>query len=311
MPKRNKAIGARWPTRRQLFRCRELYLFLIPAIVFTILFAYVPIYGIQLAFKDLKPGMTITQSPWVGLKHFRRLFAIPDFSRVMMNTVKVAVLTNLCEAPIPILLALMIDQVENRFFKKTVQTVTYLPHLLSLVVVFSIMRLMTAYSSGIINFFIEKLGGERILFFGKAGWVIPIYILTDVWQNMGYGAIVYLAALAGVDQSQMEAARVDGCNRLQMVRYIKIPAILPTIITMQILRWGQLFSLGADKMLLIQTSQNMSASEILSTYVYKTGLQQAQFGFSTAISLFNTLINIVCLLIVNGLARRYSDSALF
>lgn len=306
-----KKFSGRLPSRRQVLKCWELYVFLIPAIVFTILFAYVPLYGVQLAFKDLRPGMTISQSPWVGLKHFRRMFAIPDFPRIVKNTVMTAVVSNLISAPIPILFALLIDQVDNRFFKKTVQTVSYLPHLLSLVVVFSITRLMTSYSTGIINLFIEALGGERILFFGKPNWVIPIYIITDIWQNMGYGAIIYLAALAGVDQAQMEAAKIDGCNRLQVIWYIKIPAILPTIVTMQILRWGQLFSIGADKMLLIQTSQNLRTSEVLSTYVYKMGLQNMQYGFSTAVNLLNTAINIVCLLFVNALARKFSDSALF
>ena len=306
-----KKIGTKWPTRRQIWRCWELYLFLLPAAVFTILFAYVPLYGVQLAFKDLGTGLTITQSPWVGLKHFKRLFAIPDFRRIMANTVKVAVYTNLFMTPIPVLFALMLDQVENRYFKKAVQTVSYLPHLLSLVVVFSIARLMTGHSNGIINVLIKKMGGEPILFFGKPGWVIPLYIITDIWQNMGYSAIIYLAALAGVDQALMDASKVDGCNRLQTIVHIKIPAILPTIITMMILSWGKLFSLGVDKMLLIQSDMNLKSSEILSTYVYKVGLLQAQYGFSTAVSLFNTVINIACLLVVNGIARRYSDSGLF
>lgn len=298
-------------TLKRAWQCRELYIFLLPALVFVILFSYVPMYGIQLAFKELVPGKSITASPWVGLAHFRRLFSLPDFPRLMWNTVKLSFITNLCTFPLPIIFALLLNHADNARFKKTVQTVSYIPHLFSIVIVVSITGLMLSPTTGIVNVLIRKLGGKTVMFFGADKYVIPLYILTDVWQNLGYGAIVYIAALAGIDQEQLEAARVDGANRLRIMWNIELPSIAGTVITMQILRWGQLFSVGADKMLLLQTSLNLGASEILSTYVYKVGLLDGQFGFSTAMNLFNTLINVGCLLTVNAAAKKFSDTSLF
>lgn len=295
----------------RISKCWELYLFLIPAVVLIIIFAYVPMYGVQLAFKELTPGLSITESPWVGFEHFKRLFSLPDFPRLIKNTIKISVFSNLCTFPLPIIFALLLNQVDKKYFKKTVQTVTYIPHLFSIVIVVSIARLLTSPTSGIINHIIQYFGGDPVLFFGSDKYVLPMYILTDVWQNLGYGAVIYIAALAGIDQSQLEAAKIDGCGRMRIIWHIELPAIAGTIITMQILRWGQLFSIGADKMLLLQNSLNLGASEVLSTYVYKVGLLDGQFGFSTAVNLFNTFINIICLLIVNGAARKFSDTSLF
>ena len=186
-----------------------------------------------------------------------------------------------------------------------------MPYLFSIVIIISVANVFLSPNTGIVNILIEKLGGQQILFFGDDKYVLPIYIITDIWQNMGYNAIIYIAALAGIDQEQLEAAKIDGASRFKIIRHIELPAIKNTIVIMLILGWGRMFSLGADKMLLLQTDLNLNASEIISTYVYKVGLVQGQFGFSTAVELFNTAVNIVCLLIVNKLASKIGDSTLF
>ena len=297
--------------KKRFFACWELYVFLLPAILLTILFRYVPLYGLQMAFKELVPGKTIAESPWVGLQHFERFFSMPNSGKIIWNTFKVAFLNNLIQFPLSIIFALMLNQVRNEKGKKIVQNISYMPHLLSAVIAISIATILLAPNTGIVNILIKKFGGEQILFFGKDKYVIPIYVITGVWQNMGYNAIIYLAALAAIDQEQYEAAKIDGANRLNIIRHIELPAIADTIIIMLILSMGLMFAVGAEKMLLIQTPLNLGASEIISTYVYKVGIMQAQFGFSTAVDLFNTLVNLACLLIVNGLSRKFTDNSVF
>ncbi len=302
---------SRLPSRRQIFRCWELYVFLLAPVVLIFLFGYVPMYGIQLAFKDFKAGLSIAEQPWVGLKHFKRLANLPNLKRLVVNTVRISLFSAIFTFPFPIFLALLLDETRSRKFGKLVQSVTYFPHLISLVVVMSLFRVLCNPRSGLINIIIRMLGGGAIDFFAEPDWVTPIWIISSIWQNTGYGAIVYVAALAGVDQEQIDAARVDGCSRFMVTRYIKLPAIMPTIITMEILHLGQLFSVGADKMLLITNNMNIAKSDILSVYVYQVGLVQGQFGFGTAVGLVNMAVNILCLLVANGLARKYSETSLF
>ncbi len=297
--------------KRRIINCMPLYALLIPAIVLTIMFKYAPMYGIQLAFKDLIPGRSITESPWVGLKHFLRFFSMPNFWHLIWNTFKVAIVTNLVSFPLPIIFALMVNQVRHTKYKKIVQNVSYIPHLLSIVIVISITSLMLAPGTGVVNILLKKFGKEDILFFGHDEYVLPIYVLTGIWQNMGFDAIIYIAALSSVDQDQIEAAKIDGASRLKTIWHIELPSITNTIIIMLILSWGQIFALGADKMLLLQTPLNLGGSEIISTYVYKVGLLEGQFGFSTAVDLFNTMVNLTCLLIVNAIAKKYSDNSIF
>lgn len=296
---------------KRIKSCWPLYAMLLPVIILTIIYRYVPMYGLQLAFKELTPGLSIAESPWVGLSHFKRFFSLPNFGTLIWNTAKTAILTNLISFPLPIIFALMLNQIKCTKYKKLVQNISYIPHLLSIVIVISITTLLLSPNTGIVNILIKKLGGEEILFFGHDKYVLPIYILTDIWQNLGYNAIIYIAALAAVDQEQLEAARIDGASRLKIIWHIELPAIANTIIIMLILGWGRIFALGADKMLLLQTPLNLGASEIISTYVYKVGLLEGQFGFSTAVDLFNTLINLGCLLVVNALANKYSENSIF
>lgn len=296
---------------KRIRRCWKLYVFLIPGIVITLLFKYWPMYGIQLAFKDYIPGQTISEAPWVGLKHFERFFSMPNCGQLIWNTFKVAVASNFFGFPLPIILAIMLNQVKNMRFKKLVQNVTYMPYLFSIVVAMGVASILLAPNTGLVNLIIQKFGGEQILFYGDDKYVVPIYLLTALWQNTGYSAVIYLAALASVDEGQIEAARIDGANRFQIIRHVEIPAISGTIFTMLILNAGRVFAVGADRMLLIQTSLNLNASEILSTYVYKSGLLNAQFGFSTAVELFNTFVNIAFLLIVNYITSKISDESIF
>lgn len=295
---------------RRIFSCWELYVFLLPALIVTIVFHYVPMYGIQLAFKDLIPGRGILESPWVGLKHFQRFFSLDKCWQLIFNTAKTSLLAHFIQFPIPIIFALMLNQVRNGVVKKVIQNISYMPYLFSVVIVISIANVFLSPNTGIVNILIKKMGGEQILFFGHDKYVLPIYIITGIWQGMGYSAIIYIAALAGIDQAQVEAAKIDGASRLQIIRHVEIPAIMNTIVIMFILQWGALFSLGADKMLLLQTDLNLGASEILSTYIYKVGLIEGQFGFSTAVNLFNTVVNLCCVLIINGVANKFTDNSI-
>ncbi len=305
------SVSRRKSLLKRIFTCWELYIFLIPALLETIIFKYWPMYGLQLAFKELLPGKSITASPWVGLKHFERFFALPNCWQLIWTTFKTSFFTTLVGFPIPIIFALMLNQVRNERCKKLIQNISYMPYLFSVVVVISMVNVLLAPNTGVVNIIIQKLGGEQILFFGHEKYVLPIWIITNLWQTMGYSAIIYIAALAGIDQEQMEAARIDGASRFKIIWHIEIPAIMETIMIQMILSFGRMFSIGVDKMLLLQTPLNLASSEIISTYVYKVGLLQAQFGFSTAVNLFNTAVNLACLLIVNGIAKKVSDSSLF
>lgn len=287
----------------------RLYVFLIPGLLVTIIFKFVPLYGIQLAFKDFIPGKPISEAPWIGFEHFIRFFTTPDCLQIIWNTVKVALVTNLVTFPIPIILAIMLNQVKSTRRKKLVQNITYMPYLFSVVVVMSVASILLAPNSGVINILIQKFGGEQILFYGHDKYVLPIYVTTELWSTMGFGAVLYLSALSSIDQEQLEAARIDGASRMRIIWNIELPAIADTIIIVLILNVGSLLSVGVDKMLLIQTNLNLGASETIGTYVYKMGLVQGDFGFSTAISLFNNVVNIMCLLVVNQISKKISGSS--
>ena len=304
-------LNKKKPMWKRILGCWELYLFLLPAVVITIIFRYIPIYGIQLAFKDMKFGQSIAEAPWVGLKHFQRFFGLNNFWQLIGNTAKTAIYNLIFNFPLPVIFALMLNQVRNERAKKLVQNISYIPHLFSVVVVIAITNVFLAPSTGIINIVIQKLGGDPVLFFGHDKYVRPIYIITNIWSSTGFSAIIYLAALSGIDQEQLEAAKIDGANRMRIIWHIEIPALISTIVIQLVLGCGSMFAVGPDKMLLLQTELNRGASEIISTYSYKTGLIKAQYGFSTAISLFNTIVNIICLVTVNTICNKLSDTSVF
>ena len=295
--------------RKEIWRHRELYLFLVPALIALIIFSYVPMYGIVIAFQDVKFGSPYGQNEWIGLHHFKRFFESAWIGRILKNTATVSIAHSLFTWPLPIVLALLLHNSSNKFIKKTAQTFSYLPHLLSTVIVVSIINVFCAGDYGLINIFLRNAGMDRISFFGEPIWVVPLYVISAVWQHMGYEAIVYLGALSAVDEELMEAAKIDGAGKLKCIWYIQLPLIMSTVTTMLILNMGGMFSVGADKMLLLQTDLNISASEIISTYVYKTGVVGMQYGFSAAVGLFQNIINLIMLLSVNKLSKKLSGSS--
>jgi putative aldouronate transport system permease protein len=296
-----KTIAANW----------QLYVIIAPVLAYFAIFHYAPMYGLQIAFKDFIATKGITGSSWVGLKHFKQFFQSYYAARIIANTLGISLMQLLIGFPIPILLAIMINEVSSSKFKKTVQTVTYAPHFLSAVVLVGMMITFLSPRNGIINQIIALFGGERIFFFSEPGWFKSLYVFSDVWQNMGWASIIYLAALAGIDPQQYEAAVIDGAGKFQKIVHITIPGLLPTAIILLILNLGTLMSVGFEKVFLMQNDLNLDSSEIISTYVYKKGLIGAQYSFSAAVGLFNSLINFILLLVVNGLSKRLSKTSLW
>ena len=296
--------------RKEIWLHRELYLFLLPAFIALIVFSYGPMYGLVTAFQDVKFGSPYGMNEWVGLKHFNRFFDSAWFGRIIKNTVYICLLNNVLAWPFPIILALLLHNSNNKVLKKLTQSFSYLPHLLSTVLVISILNVFCSGDFGLINILLTKLGMDKISFFGEPDLVAPLFVISGVWQNAGYGAIVYLGALSAVDEELMEAARIDGAGKLKCIWHIQLPMIMPTVSTMLILNMGRVFALGADKMILLQTDLNISASEIISTYVYKTGVMSSQYGFSSAVGLFQNVINIIMLLLVNWISKKLLDNSL-
>lgn len=297
--------------RFSMVRHWQLYLLLLPALVFFVMFKYIPMLGVQIAFRDYWASKGIWGSNWVGLKHFSRFFSSYASENVVRNTIILSVYQLLLTFPFPIILALMLNNVTNTRYKKIVQTVTYMPHFISTVVLVSTMMIMFSPSVGIVNHLLKRFGFDEIYFFGDAAWFRHLYVISAVWQTTGWNSIIYLAALTSIDPSLHEAAMIDGATKLQRVRHIDLPGIAPTIVVMLILASGNLMSIGHEKVYLMQTSLNLDTSEIISTYVYKIGLLNNQFSYSTAINLFNSVINAVILVSVNSLSRKISDSSLW
>ena len=295
--------------RAEVFRHWPLYVLLLPAVVYVFLFSYLPMYGVIIAFKDYRTNLGIWGSQWVGLKHFIRFVQFPNFGPILRNTARIG-LYSLATFPCSVILALLINELNSEKFKKVVQMVTYAPYFLSTVVLCSMLTLFLNQDTGVINTLIEMLGGERRSFLTTASWFDDIYVWSGVWQGCGWGSIIYLAALSGVSPDLVEAAKVDGATRLQIVWHVNIPCIMPTIIIMLILSCGNVLSVGFEKTYLLQNPLNLSASQVISTYVYEVGLKSAQFSYASAIGLFNTIINVALLLIVNCIAKRASDISL-
>ena len=297
-------------TLKRMLTQWQLYVLILPAVIYLFLFSYVPMYGVQIAFKDFRISKGIWGSEWVGLKHFIQFIRFPNFSNIMMNTVRIS-LYSFATFPLSIILALMINEVDNQPFKKSVQMITYAPYFISVVVVASMIILFFNRSSGVINNMIEALGGERVAFMEKPQYFAAIYVWSDVWQGIGWGTIIYLAALSGVSAELVEAARIDGATRFQIIRHVNIPAIIPTIVIMLIMRSGSILWVGFDKTYLLQNPLNLEASQVISTYVYEIGLQSGRHSYSSAIGLFNTLINISVMVAVNAIAKRVANISMW
>ena len=294
----------------RIWKHRQYYLLIFPAIVYVVVFNYLPMYGIQIAFKNYKMSLGIQASKWVGFKHFKSFFNGYYFWTLMKNTIVLLLYGLFVAFPIPIIVSLILNELRGRY-KKVVQTILYAPHFISTVVLIGMVNIMFSPSVGVVNTIIEMLGGERIYFMGAPQYFRHLYVWSGIWQGLGWNAIVYLAALAGVDPELHDAAKVDGASRLQRIRHINLPCITPTIIIMLILRIGSIVSVGYEKAYLLQTDLNLDTSELISTYVYKRGIINTNYSFSTAVDLFNNMINIVLLLIANKISSKVSETSLF
>ena len=289
----------------------DLYCMLIPVAVFYILFHYAPMYGVQIAFKDFLASKGIWGSPWVGMKHFNRFFNSYYFERLLFNTISISVYQLVFGFPIPILLALMINEVRSGPFKKLVQNITYAPHFLSVVVIAGMLTSFLHPEKGIVNHFIMLFGGESIDFLSEPSWFKPVYIISGIWQNAGWNSIIYISALAGIDPQLHEAAKIDGAGRLARIIHVNLPGILPTIVILLILNVGQIMNVGFEKVFLLQNDLNKSASDIISTFSYSIGIKGGQYSFASAIGLFNSVINFTLLVLVNTVSRKLGETSLW
>ena len=297
--------------RRELSRNWELYLFILPAAAYFFVFHYMPMYGVQIAFKDFMARLGIECSKWVGLKHYDRFFSLYSCWSLIGNTLSLSLYSLLAGFPLPILLALLLNEMRNKRMKKLVQTVSYAPHFISTVVLVSMVTMFGNAHYGIFNKIRELFGMEAVSFMGMRDWFRHLYVWSGVWQNIGWNAIVFLSALTAIDPQLHESAMIDGASRMQRIWHINIPCILPTVMMMFILQTGSLMSVGFEKVYLMQNDVNLDVSEVISTYVYKIGLLQAQFSFSTAVGLMNSVVNCIMLLLVNTISRKLTDTGLF
>lgn len=289
----------------------QLYIMIFPPLLYLFIFHYLPMYGAQIAFRDFSMRGGLTGSEWVGLKHFSNFVNTYNFWTILKNTVIISVYSLLANMPIPIILALALNEIRSKSLKKTVQMITYAPHFISTVVIVSMVLQMLSPRVGIVNQILELTGGVATNIMAKPEYFRHIYVWSGVWQNMGYNAIIYIAALSAVDPTLHEAAIVDGATIFQRVIHINIPSILPTIVIILILNAGRIMNVGFEKVFLMQNSLNQETSEIISTYVYKLGIVKADFSYASAIDLFNSIINLILLVSVNAFARKFSETSLW
>ena len=289
----------------------QLWLLLTPALVYILIFAYQPMYGALIAFKDFNPRLGIMKSPWAGFKYFQQFFQTSIFSKTLINTILLSVFNLLWSFPIPIIFALLLNQVRNKRFKAFIQTVTYAPNFISVVVLVGMVTLFLAPGSGFLTGVFQKMGAKDSLYVVRPEYFRTIYVASGVWQTMGFSSIIFLAALTGVSPELHESAMIDGAGIVKRIWHIDIPAILPTIVIMLIMAIGNILSIGYEKVYLLQNGMNLEVSEIISTYVFKTGIRSAQYSFATAVGLFNSVINLILLVAANFIAKKTTEISLF
>src|SRR5690625_2039431 len=296
--------------RKSFLRNWQLYVFLLPAITYFFIFHYIPMYGVQIAFKDYFANLGILGSPWVGFEHFERFFNSYFFWRILKNTI-ILNAYGLLLFPLPVIFALMLNELRNGWFKKWAQTLTYAPHFISVVVVVGMLVAFLDPVTGLANHAIRWLGIESIPFLTSPDWFRHIYVWSGQWQTLGWSTIIYLAALAGISPELHEASKVHGAPRLQRVLRINLPGIMPTIVILFILNMGNFMQIGFEKVLLMQNTLNSETSDIIQTFVYETGILEGQYSFAAAIGLFESVINIILLITVNQIARKVSENSLW
>lgn len=305
----NRRAG--YPLRKSLIKYWDLYLLVLPVLAWLIIFKYRPMYGSIIAFQNYSPSRGVMGSPWVGLAHFERFFRAHNFKSILWNTVSLSLYQLVVSFPIPIILALVLNEVQNKRYKKLVQTVTYAPYFLSTVVMVGLIDAFLYPKTGLLNTLIMRLGGTSRNFMAEQASFQTIFVLSHIWKAAGWGSIIYMAALSSIDPQLYEAARIDGANRLKIMLYVTLPAIAPTAIIMLIRECGSIMNVGFEKIFLMQNDLNLTRSEVISTYVYKVGMVNSQYSYSTAVDLFNSIINLVMLLCVNRIAKSVSETSLW
>ncbi len=297
---------------KNIFKHWQLYVIMIPAVLFYIFFMYKPMWGLQIAFKDFKIFAGMDKSPWVGFKHFSAFLSSPYFGRNLKNTLLINFYGLLFGFPIPILLALMLNEVKNLYFKKTIQTLTYLPHFISIVVIAGIVVNFLSPTNGLVNILIEKLGGEKVHFLIKKEYFRTIFITMNIWKEAGFNAIVYLAALSGIDPNLYEAAYVDGANKFKRIWHVTIPGIMPTIVVLLVLKIGGMLSVGYEAIILLYQPATYETADVISTYVYRMGLgEHAQYSYAAAVGLFNAVVSVILVMFANKVSKKLSGTSLW
>jgi putative aldouronate transport system permease protein len=305
-----KDLSMRSRFLREMTKNGQLYLIALPVLAYYIIFHYAPMYGAQIAFKDFSPAGGITGSPWVGFKHFTDFFGSIYFIRVLKNTLTISITSLVFGFPAPIILALLLNELRSRRFSRTVQLITYMPHFISMVVICGMILEFTT-QSGLISVVLSWFGIPAKTMLNDAGLFVPIYVISGIWQGIGWGSIIYLAALTGIDQELYQAASIDGAGRWKQTLYVTLPGLMPTIIVLLILRTGNILSVGAEKIILLYNPSIYETSDVISSYVYRRGLLNADWSFSSAVGLFNSIVNFILVASVNWLARRTSDTSLW
>ncbi|RAV17830.1 ABC transporter permease [Paenibacillus contaminans] len=290
---------------------KYLLVMLLPVLLYFLIFSYVPMYGVVIAFQDYLLGKGMLESPWVGLKHFRDFFKSIFFARTFMNTILLSVYSLVWGFWIPLVFALFLNELKGRAVKRFIQTVSYLPHFISLVVVVGMMKMFLDPMSGVINGMIAALGFDKIDFFGSSEWFRTLYVSSGIWQSFGWSSIIYLAALAGVDPTLYESADIDGASRLQKMFYITLPSLYPVTFLLLILSLGNMMSVGFEKVILMYSPATYDVSDIISTYTYRKGILEKNYSFGTAIGLFNSVINMTLLIVCNWLSRKATKHSIW
>lgn len=296
--------------KKDLITNKEIYILLIPVVIFYFIFHYMPIYGALIAFKDYAPKHGVMGSPWVGLKHFEMFFSSPSFMTILMNTLRISFYSLIMDFPAPIILAVLINELRSAKFTKIVQTATYLPHFISLIVVCGMVKDFTR-DTGIITQLLTIFGVPEVSLLGYPQYFLPIYIGSNIWQQVGWSSIIYLAALTGVDPQLYEAAKIDGANKWQQTVHVTLVGIMPTIIIMLILRMGSILAVGYEKIILLYNDATLEVADVISTYVYRKGILEQSWSFSTAVNLFNSIVNLIFLLITNKISSKVNETSLW
>ncbi|MCR8635321.1 ABC transporter permease [Paenibacillus radicis (ex Xue et al. 2023)] len=295
---------------KDVTRNKYIYLMALPVLIYYVVFHYGPMYGLQIAFKDFSPSVGIWDSPWIGFNHFTDFFSSHYFGRLLRNTLLINIYELLFAFPASIVLALLLNEIRSSIFKRAVQSISYLPHFISIVVVVGMMVDFLA-RDGLVNQIIELLGMESIAFLRQPEWFRTLFVSSGIWQGIGWGSIIYLAAIANIDPTLYEAAKMDGANRFKQVLHITIPGIMPTIVILLILHMGSMLSVGSEKVLLMYNPLTYDTADVISTYVYRKGVLEADFGYTAAVGLFNSVISFILIVLANTVSKRVSENKLW